>query len=247
VKKSVAMGVTVAAAVAIGLIVWTAQDEDVTSTPTQPSVSLPQEASGNTFPSDAAPTDVSQPAAQAMAAQSQTIPLEDEFSEDPAKMFKADASGKLVVAERTRINIEKLYALNTPEELHPKLELVAQSLPPEAYRQVVDLLDRYKNFTLAARQTYPPGTAPVTVEDAITQHEGLKALRAAHFGPEAAEAMYGREERLGRQLLDFMNLEKHEGLTMDEKAIKAQEMLAKSPELSAAYEQNRAAGQTPKE
>ena len=53
--------------------------------------------------------------------------------------------------------------------------------------------------------------------------------------------MYGHQEKIDRQLLDFMSLEKHEGLTMEEKAMKAQELYLKAPELAAAYEQNRSA------
>lgn len=168
------------------------------------------------------------------------IAEEDDRSEDPAKMFKADAAGNLMLSERARLNVEKVLWIYSPEEQQQKLAVMEQTLPPSAYRQLTDLLERYKNFTLAAKQTYPPDAPPKTVEDAIAQHEGLSALRKAHFGAEAAEAMFGREEKINRQLLEFMNLEKHEGLTMEEKAMKAQEMLSKSPELAAIYDQNRA-------
>ena len=154
-------------------------------------------------------------------------------------MFSADASGNLVLKERTRINVEKILWIYSPEEQKQKLAVMEQTLPPSAYRQLVELMDRYQTFTVAAKQAYSPDVAPPTVEDAIAQHEGLIALRKAHLGAEAAEAMFGREERLSHQLLAFMDLEKHEGLTMDEKVIKAQEMLSKSPELAAAYEKNR--------
>lgn len=163
----------------------------------------------------------------------------DEYSEDPAKMFKADAAGNLIVKERTRINIEKLSWLYTPEELQQKLGVIERTLPPSAYRQLVDLMDRFKNYSLAAKQAYSPETAPATVEEAIAQHEGLQALRRAHFGDETAEGMFGREERLSGKLLEFMSLEQHKGLTLEEKAMKAQEMLSKSPELAQLYEDNR--------
>jgi hypothetical protein len=170
---------------------------------------------------------------------------EDDPSEEPAKLFKADPAGNLVLAERTRLNIEKVLWLYTPDEQREKLAVIEQSLPPAAFRQLSDLLDRYKNFVVAANQSYPPDMAPATVEDAIAQSEGLSALRRSHFGEEAADAMFGREERINRQLLEFMRLEKHEGLTMEEKAEKAQEMLNQSPDLQAAYEKNRATAPAP--
>lgn len=129
-------------------------------------------------------------------------------------------------------------ALQIPQQ--QRLAAIEATLPPSAYRQLVDLMQRHQNFTLAAKQAYRPDVAPATIEDIAAQQEGLHALRVAHFGEETAEALYGREERISRKLLEFMALEKHEGLTMDEKARKAQEMLSNSPELAEAYEGNRA-------
>jgi hypothetical protein len=186
--------------------------------------------------SEATPNEPAPPAANAASSDQSS---QDEYSEDPAKMFKADAAGNLVVQERTRLNVEKLSALYTPAERQQRLATIEQTLPASAYRQLTDLLERYENFSRASRQTFPPGQAPTTVEEAVEQHEGLHALRVAHFGAEATEAMYGKEEAIGRRLLDFMALEKHEGLTMEEKAMKAQEMLMRSPELAEAYEKNR--------
>lgn len=167
-----------------------------------------------------------------------------EQSEEPAKMFQADAHGDLVLKEQTRLNIEKLSSLYTQDELRQRMNVIEQTLPAGAYRELVDLLDRYQNFMTASKQAIPTGIAPATVEDAVAQLDQLHDLRVAHFGAEAAEAMYGGEEKLGRQLLAFMSLEKHEGLTMDEKAMKAQEMLSNSPALAAAYEANRRAAPT---
>jgi hypothetical protein len=161
---------------------------------------------------------------------------EDDPTEDPAKMFKADAHGDLVLADRTRLNIEKVLWLYAPSEQQEKLAVMEQSLSPKAFRQLMDLLDRYKTFVAAAKQSYPPDRAPATVEEAIAQNEGLSSLRKSHFGEEAAEAMFGREERVNRQLLEFMRLEQHQGLTMEEKAERAQEMLRQSPDLRAVYE-----------
>jgi len=155
--------------------------------------------------------------------------MTDSSTFDDALVNRAAAPGSL-----------RYFALlYTPEERQQRLAVIEQTLPASAYRQLVDLLDRHENFTRAARQALPPGTEVSTVDEMISQHETLHALRVAHFGAEATEAMYGREERINRQLLEFMGLEQHQGLTMDEKAVKAQEMLLRSPELAALYEENR--------
>jgi len=232
-----------AAAVAIiaAIGVWLLQGD---APPSQEQISTGQ------VSAPAAATQPSNEMSPAAAAQSQEqislAPLakveeEDEYSEDPVKMFSADASGNLVLKERTRINVEKMLWIYSPEEQKQRLAVIEQGLPPSAYRQLVDLMERYQTMTTAVKQTYPPNVAPSTVEEAIAQHEGLSALRKSHLGASAMEAMFGQEEKINRQLLDFMNLEKHEGLTMEEKTQKAQELLSRSPELAAAYETNRTA------
>lgn len=186
------------------------------------------------------PTDVPPLHSQPSPAAPADAFADGDYSEDPAKMFRANSQGDLVLNERTRLNIEKHSSLYTPQEQQQRLAVIEATLPASAYAQLVDLMQRYENFTQAVKQAYAPDTAPATVEDVAAQLEGVHALRVAHFGEEAAEAMYGKEERISRQLLEFMALEKHEGMTLDEKAERAQQMLLASPELAAAYESNRA-------
>jgi hypothetical protein len=235
VKKSLIIAGAVAAAV-VAVSFWALQVGNEAATSDQDasiaasnSDALPSSASSSTTATTTVATAMSPPPSDEA----------DEFSEDPVKMFQADSAGNLAFKERTRINVEKILWAYSPDEQKQKLAAIEQTLPPSAYRQLTELMDRYQNFTLAAKQSYPPNVAPATVEDAIAQHEGLSALRKAHFGANAAEAMFGHEEKLNRQLLELMSLEKHEGMTMDEKAMKAQEMLSKSPELQAVYERNR--------
>ncbi len=167
------------------------------------------------------------------------IAEEESESEDLDKMFKADASGNLKLSARARLNIEKLYALSTPEELQTKLAVIATTLSPAAHRQLLDLVDRYKIYAAAAKQAYTPGVAPATEEDALAELDGLHSLRVAHFGAEAAQAFYGDEEKLNRQLVELMRLEKDQSMTMEEKAEKAQQLIQSKPELAAAYDPDR--------
>jgi len=52
----------------------------------------------------------------------------------------------------------------------------------------------------------------------------LHALRVAHFGPVIARALYGEEEAESRQLVELMRLEKDQSLTLEEKAVRAQQL-----------------------
>ena len=141
---------------------------------------------------------------------------------DSTESFQADAAGQLVTNEQTRLNVERLVALNSSGEMRRKLEELQDSLPAPAARSLADLVERYMNYMQVARQTFPPGQAPSSEQDALTQISTLHALRAQYFGPEAAQAMYGAEEEAQRELLELMKLQKDPNLTLQERAERAQ-------------------------
>lgn len=159
--------------------------------------------------------------------------------------FNVDANGNLVVDRRAQVTLEKLYALYTPEQQTQRLQELEQTLSPAAHRRVTELLQQFKNYSVAAKQNFPPDSTPASEDDALVQLDGLSALRAAHFGSDAAKGLYGEEETLNRQLIALMRLEKDASLTMDEKAQRAQALILTTPELAAIEKRNREAN-TPK-
>jgi hypothetical protein len=120
------------------------------------------------------------------------------------KMFQFDERDNLVLNESMRLNIEKLYALNTPEELDSKLQKLSTVLPPTAHRQLVRLIDYFDKYIMASKQIYPPDVAPANLENAFDQLEGLHSLRVMHFGSDVATVFFAAEEKLNRQLLEVV-------------------------------------------
>jgi lipase chaperone LimK len=157
---------------------------------------------------------------------------------DPSGTFRTDSTGKLIVDEQTRLQMEALFARTDPANLPTVQEDITAQLPPAAAAEAAALLDRYQNYSKAQRQTYPPGAAPATEEAALAELEGLHALRVAHFGAENAKALYGAEEALTRSLIELMRLEKDQSLTMEEKAARAQQLYDTLPELSRVQRSN---------
>lgn len=154
-------------------------------------------------------------------------------------MFQADSHGNLVLSESARLNIEKLYALNTPEELAEKMQKLSGALPEMAHRQVGNLLDYYEKYTQNLMEAYPPEVEPVSLGDMLERFRGMHDLRLAYFGADAASAFYAAEEKITLQLLYLMANEKDESLSLEEKAQRAQHILQTSPELAAAYDPDR--------
>ncbi|MBP7765894.1 MAG: lipase chaperone [Deltaproteobacteria bacterium] len=154
-------------------------------------------------------------------------------------MFSADAHGNLVLNEKTRLNIEKLCALNTPDELAEKMQKLSKVLPDSAQRQVANLLDYFVNYTRNVKISYPPDEQPATLEEVIERFKGMHDLRLAYFGADVASAFYAEEEKQSLQLLYLMAIEKDEELSLDQKVERAQQHLQTHPELAAAYDPDR--------
>ncbi len=157
---------------------------------------------------------------------------------DPSGTFRIDSGGKLIIDEQTRLAMEALFARTDPAYLLEVQEDITQQLPSAAATQASALLDRYHNYSKAQRQAYPPGAAPATGEAALAELDGLHALRVAHFGADIAQALYGEEEALTRSLIELMRLEKDQGLTLEEKAARAQQLYDTLPELSRVRQAN---------
>jgi lipase chaperone LimK len=146
--------------------------------------------------------------------------------------FHADSAGKLVSNSSTRNELERLVALNTPQEARAQLQQLAKTLPPAAARELNDLYAHYTQYSTALVQAFPPGVAPANEAEALKQLDGLHALRVEHFGAETADALYGAEEKTARQLIELMRAQNDPKLTLEQKAQLAQEAMSKHPPLS---------------
>jgi len=140
------------------------------------------------------------------------------------KTFHINASGRLLIDQETRLNMEALFARTDPDHLEAAKQEAIEPLPAAARAQAAELLDQYDTYQQAQKQAYPPGVAPATEEAALAELEGLHALRVAHFGCVIARALYGEEEAVSRQLVELMRQEKDPSLTMEERAERAQRL-----------------------
>jgi hypothetical protein len=176
--------------------------------------------------------------AQQASARLANSPSQPDDASDPAepivaqtndKTFRVNASGRLMLDEQTRLNMEALFARTDRDRLAEAKQQAIDPLPAAAGAQAAELLEQYDNYQQAQRQAYPPGVAPPSEEAALAELDGLHALRVAHFGPIAARALYGEEEASSRQLIELMRLEKDQSLTMEEKAARAQQLRDSMP------------------
>ena len=127
--------------------------------------------------------------------------------------FQIDAKGHIVIDEQARLNLEKLYALNEPGERAKKHRELQESLPPAANRELTALMSRYDTYQEAQLQTFPPGQEVASAAEGLAHLDGLHDLRVQHFGAVAAAGFFGAEEKMQRELLLQMSMNKDKSLT----------------------------------
>lgn len=172
---------------------------------------------------------IAQPRSATSAGSSKKVTAGQDDSDRIA--FKLDADGHIVTDEQARLNIEKLFALNTPELRAAKQRELEDSLPSGAARELAELMERYDNYRAASRQAFPPGRELTTAEEGLNEIDGLHGLRMQYFGADVAAGFFGAEEKVQRELLRLIELEKDQSMSMEEKAEKAQALYRSVPEL----------------
>lgn len=136
--------------------------------------------------------------------------------------FEVDASGKLVRNEQARLHVEALVALTPPGQLREVALAQVQDLPAAAAVEALDLIERYSGYQAAQKLAFAPGNAPLVPEEALAELDGLHALRVSYFGREGAQSLFGKEEAVARQLLEWMREDNAPGLSMEQRAVRAQ-------------------------
>lgn len=119
-----------------------------------------------------------------------------------ARVFAADAEGRLVVDQRTRLALEAQVAQPPEEQAAARVEPELRLLPPAAAADARDLLRRYIAYAEVVRVRFPRPLAPLSAEQQLAELSALSSLRIAHFGADDARRMFGDEEALSRRLLE---------------------------------------------
>jgi hypothetical protein len=157
-----------------------------------------------------------------IAAAAGTADAAEPLGPGSGRIFEVDASGKLVRNEPARLNVEALVALTPPDQLRAVALAQVQDLPAAAAVEALDLVERFNAYQTAQKLSFAPGNAPLVPEEALAELDGLHALRVSYFGKEGAQSLFGKEEGVARQLLEWMRDDNAPGLSMEQRAMRAQ-------------------------
>lgn len=137
--------------------------------------------------------------------------------------FRADAKGALVTDAQTRVDIERIQAVYERDQAQAVLAQLTAGLPQQAQRQLHDLYQRHAQYSQAVAQALPPEhEGQPSMDEALQQLDVLHGLRDQYFGAEAAQAMFGDEEKTARELIELMRQQTDPKLSLEEKAERAQ-------------------------
>jgi Proteobacterial lipase chaperone protein len=142
------------------------------------------------------------------------------------------AHGRLVVNPHARTEIERVTAVYSRDEAMAKLGEVLKDMPPQAQREVRDLYEQYTQYNQALNQAIPLEQKEIsTLEQAQSQFEAMKKLRAQFFGANA-EAMFKDDELLTQRILDFSAeyMKTHPNASLQEATGYGQEKVLSAPQ-----------------
>lgn len=137
-------------------------------------------------------------------------------------VFQLDAQGRLVIDQPARLRIEALLALHEGEALAARLEAELAGLPPAAVAHARALVSQFEAYQSAQAAAFPPGQALLVPEEGLAQLNAMQAMRAAHFGAEAARQLFAQDDATARRILELMREDTSTSRSMEEKAMQAQ-------------------------
>jgi hypothetical protein len=140
----------------------------------------------------------------------------------PQRVFRTDARGRLVVDQPMRLRAESLLALNEGDALAARVDAELADLPAPAAARARELVAQFEAYQTAQAAAFPPGQAPLVPEEGLAQLQTMQALRAAHFGAEAARDMFAQDDAVARRILELMREDTSTARSMEEKAMRAQ-------------------------
>lgn len=105
---------------------------------------------------------------------------------------------------------------------------IRERLDGAAEAEALALLDKYMAYREAGRKL--AGSAGADEGDPLTRLDAIKKLRRAHFGEEAASAMFGAEELEGEVAAERSRVLKDPALSPEEREAKLAELEEKLPE-----------------
>lgn len=138
------------------------------------------------------------------------------------RVFRTDARGRLVVDQPMRLRAEALLALNEGAALAARMDEELSGLPAPAAARARELVTQFEAYQTAQAAAFPPGQALLVPEEGLAQLKTMQALRAAHFGAEAAQQMFAQDDAVARRILELMREDTSTARSMEEKAMRAQ-------------------------
>lgn len=138
------------------------------------------------------------------------------------RVFRTDARGRLVVDQPMRLRAESMLALNEGDALAARMDAELAGLPAPAAARARELVAQFEAYQTAQAAAFPPGQAPLVPEEGLAQLRTMQALRAAHFGEEAAQQMFAQDDAVARRILELMREDTSTARSMEEKAMRAQ-------------------------
>jgi len=226
-KQYKILGLAAAALLAVVMLAWAPWGSDSAGEPADRAASSASAASSGAGARWSLPGSPAGPASGAASGPFEAKPF-NPLDHVALPAFRATAQGELQLDAQTRADVERIQGLYERDDALAKLKEAGEGLSPKAQRELHELYRQYVQYAQAVAQAFPPEQGGTSFDAAAQQLAGLHDLRAQYFGAERAEALFGEEEKVSRELLALMRQSKDPSLSLEEKAAMAQDAWKKN-------------------
>lgn len=253
-NRTVMIGGGAAVLVVVAVTIWAGGQALIPEPAPDP---IPEQVSGRSF----TPGQPAQPAAKPEARTFSESLLAAETPEQPAEIadqsneetdlnipfqleqvayalsrVDVDENGDLVINEAAQTVLEQAFldarVTMDEQQLEELKAMIEAGLDGPAGTQAVEVAEKYYRYSNAFREISDTLAMRSDTGSLRNDYEQVTRLRRTHLGPELAEQLYGREEKLTRYTLEVMEIQADPDLTPEQRAEKQEALFARYPEVS---------------
>lgn len=253
-NRTVMIGGGAAVLVVVAVTIWAGGQALIPEPAPDP---IPEQVSGRSF----TPGQPAQPAAKPEARTFSESLLAAETPEQPAEIadqsneetdlnipfqleqvayalsrVDVDENGDLVINEAAQTVLEQAFldarVTMDEQQLEELKAMIEAGLDGPAGIQAVEVAEKYYRYSNAFREISDTLAMRGDPRSLRNDYEQVTRLRRTHLGPELAEQLYGREEKLTRYTLEVMEIQADPNLTPEQRAEKQEALFDRYPEVS---------------
>lgn len=159
------------------------------------------------------------------------VPFELEQVAYALSRVEVDENGDIVINEAAQTVLEQAFldarATMDEQQLEELKTMIAAGLDGQAGSQAAEIAEKFYRYSNAFREISDTLAVRGDPESLRKDYDQIARLRRTHLGPELADELYSREEKLTRYTLEVMEIQADEDLSPEQRSERQEELASR--------------------